>query len=98
MHRVARRDLEALVFVAIATAPSAIKRGLKSKLLEDRDKARRELARSISEKVDNDSYMVIVTEMIARTSPWPHLGKWGVDEPVPATVPRPPPPPEAVAE
>lgn len=98
MHRVARRDLEALVFVAIATAPPAIKRGLKSKLLTDRDRARQELARSICEKVDNDSYMVIVTEMIARTTPSPHRGTWGVDEPVPATVPQPPLPPQAVTE
>ena len=36
MHRVARRDLEALVFVAIATAPPLIKRKLKSKMLEER--------------------------------------------------------------
>ena len=92
VSRVSRKDLEALVFVAITTAPPAIKRGLKSKLLTDRDKARQTLTRSICEKLDNDSYMVIVTEMVARTSPYPHLGKWGIDEPVPATVPQPPPP------
>lgn len=90
MHRVARRDLEALVFVAIATAPPLIKRKLKSKLLEERDEARRALAQSICEKIDNDSYVVIVTELIARTTPYPRLGQWGVDEPVPATVPEPP--------
>jgi hypothetical protein len=37
--------------------------------------------------------MVIVTEMISLASPYPRLGKWGVDEPVPATVPQPPLPP-----
>ena len=95
MHRVARRDLEALVFVAIATAPPLIKRKLKSKLLEERDEARRDLARSICDRIDNSSYMVIVTEMVARSSPYPRLGNWGVDEPVPAEVPLPPPPPEA---
>ena len=98
MHRLPRIDLEAIVFVAIATAPLAIKRGLKSKLLTDRDKARQALTRSICEKLDNDSYMVIVTEMILRSSPWPHLGKWGIDEPVPATVTQAPAPPEAVNE
>ena len=97
MHRVARRDLETLVFVAIATAPSAIKRGLKSKLLAERDKARKDLTRSICEKLDNDSYMVIVTELIGEAYQ-ARLGKWGVEEPVPATVPQPPPPPAAVAE
>lgn len=92
MHRVARRDLEALVFVAVATAPSAIKRGLKSKLLTDRDKARKELTRSICEKLDNDSYMVIVAELIGDAYQ-ARLGKWGVDEPCPATVPMSPSPP-----
>jgi hypothetical protein len=92
MHRVARRDLEALVFVAIATAPPLIKRKLRSKLPHEADEARGELARSICEKIDNASYMVIVTEMIARTTPYPRRGEWGVDEAVPATVPVPPPP------
>ena len=90
MHKVARRDLEALVFVAIATAPPLIKRKLKSKLLEERDQARGELARSICDRIDNDSYMVIVTEMIAQTTPYPRLGAWGVDEPAPAEVPKAP--------
>lgn len=93
MHRVARRDLEALVFVAIATAPSLIKRKLTSKLLEERDEARRHLAQSICAKIDNDSYMVIVSELVAQSSPYPRRGAWGVDEPVPATVPEPPAPP-----
>ena len=88
MHRVARRDLEALVFVAIATAPPLIKRKLKSKLLAGG--ATRRGARwreSICDRIDNDSYMVIVTEMIARTTPYPRRGHWGVDETVPAEVP-----------
>jgi hypothetical protein len=89
VSRVSRRDLEALVFVAMATAPAAIKRGLKSKLIEERDKARDALTRSICDRIDNDSYMVIVTEMVARSTPYPRRGKWGVDEPVPANVPQP---------
>ena len=88
MHKVARKDLEALVFVAIATAPPLIKRKLKSKLPHEADEARAELAKSICNKIDNDSYMVIVTEMVARSTPYPRRGKWGVDEPVPATVPE----------
>ncbi|MFL6854069.1 MAG: hypothetical protein ACJ8D3_01265 [Sphingomicrobium sp.] len=98
MHRVARRDLEALVFVAIATAPPLIKRKLRSKLPHEADEARRALARAICDQVDNDSYMVIVTELIAQTTPYPRLGKWGVDEPAPAEVPVPPSPQEAVAK
>lgn len=92
MHRVARRDLEALVFVALATAAPLIKRKLKSKLPHEADEARRELAQAICDRIDNDSYMVIVTELIARTTPYPRLGKWGRDEPCPAEVPRPPSP------
>jgi len=98
MHRVARRDLEALVFVAIATAPPLIKRKLKSKLPHEADEARRELARAICDQVDNDSYMVVVTELIAQTTPYPRLGKWGADEPVPAEVPVPPLAQEAVTK
>jgi hypothetical protein len=91
MHRIARADLEALVYVALTCAPDSIKRGLKSKLLEERDKAREALARKICEKIDSDSAMVIVTELIGEAQQR-HRGKWGVDEPVPATVPEPPPP------
>jgi hypothetical protein len=92
MHRLPRNDLEALVHVAIATAPPLIKRKLKSKLPHEADEARSELAQSICDKIDNDSFMVIVTEMIAQTTPYPRRGKWGVDEPVPAEVVEPPPP------
>jgi hypothetical protein len=91
MHRIARHDLEALVYVALTCAPPAIKRGLRSKLLEERDKARGELARKICDQIDNDSAMVIVTELIGEAQVR-HRGKWGVDEPVPANVPEPPPP------
>ena len=86
MHRIARADLESLVYVAITCAPPAIKRGLKSKLLAERDKARGELARLVCEKIDNDSYMVIVTELIGEAHKR-YRGKWGIDEPVPTTVP-----------
>jgi hypothetical protein len=88
MHRIARRDLEALVFVAIATAPPHIKRKLKSKLPHEADEARDELTRAICDRLDNDSYMVIVTEMIALSTPYPRRGTWGVDEPIPARVPE----------
>src|SRR5262245_49777548 len=91
MYRLARKDLEALVYVALTCAPAAIKRGLKSKLLEDRDRAREALAQKVCDQIDNDSYMVIVTEMIGEAQKR-YRGKWGVDEPVPATVPEPPPP------
>ena len=90
-HRLSRIDLEALVYVALTCAPDAIKRGLKSKLLEERDKARGALAQSICDKIENVSAMVIVSELIGEAQER-HRGKWGVDEPVPATVPEPAPP------
>jgi len=93
MHRLARIDLEALVVVALATAPALIKSKLRSKLPHEADEARDALARSICDKIDNDAYMVIVTEMIAKTTPYPRRGHWGVDEPIPAVVPKAPLPP-----
>ena len=86
MRRLSRTDLEALVFVAIATAPPGIKRGLKSKLTAEVDQARGELARMICDKIDNASSMVIVTEMIGEAHR-SYRGHWGVDEPDPAAVP-----------
>ena len=91
MHRIARADLEALVYVAIACASPAIKRGMKSKLPNEAQQARSALARSICDKIDNDSYMVIVTELIGDAEQR-RRGAWGLDEPVPATVPQAPPP------
>jgi len=92
VRRVARKDLDALVVVALATAPPLVKSRLKSKLPHEADWARQQLARTICDKIDNDSYMVIVTEMIATATPYPRRGKWGVDEPVPAVVPAAPKP------
>ena len=69
MHRVSRIDLESLVVVALATAPALIKSKLRSRLPHEADEARDALARSICDKIDNDAYMVIVTEMIAKTTP-----------------------------
>jgi hypothetical protein len=86
MHRLSRTDLEALIFVAIATAPPGIKRGLKSKIPEEVDQARGELAQMICDKIDNCSSMVIVTEMIGEAHR-SYRGRWGVDEPDPAVVP-----------
>lgn len=95
MHRVTRRDLESFVFVALATAPPLVKSKLRSKLPHEADEARKALARTICDQIDNDSYMVIVTAMIGQ-APYQKLGKWGVDEPVPARVPEAPAPPPPV--
>jgi hypothetical protein len=98
VSRVPRQDLEALVVVALATAPALIKSKLKSKLPHVADEARDALARAICDKIDNDAYMVIVTEMIALAPPPPRRAPGGAHEPVPAVVPVPPPPPGAGAE
>lgn len=91
VHRVARKDLDALVVVALATAPALVRSKLKSKLPHEADWARKELARTICDRIDNDSYMVIATETVGM-EPYRKPGKWGVDEPVPAIVPVPPKP------
>ena len=87
MHRIARADLEAIVYVAIACAPPAIKRGMKSKLPHEAQEARSALARMICDQIDNDGAMVIVPELICLAEKR-YRGKWGIDEPVPATVPE----------
>ena len=52
--QVARRDLEALVVVAIACAPPLIQRKLMSKLPHEADEGRKALAQSICERIDNE--------------------------------------------
>lgn len=49
-----------------------------------------QLAGLLCERLDNDSTMVIRAEFVTREQ---RPGRWGVDEPVPATVPEPPKPP-----
>lgn len=92
MHRLSRQEIETLVAVTIATAPPLLKSKLRSKLTTDKDWARQELAKLIAAQVDNDSSMVVVTEML-RLIPYDRRGKWGIDEPAPAELPAPPPPP-----
>jgi hypothetical protein len=92
VRRVPRHQIDAMIVVALATAPPLVKSRLRSKLPHEADWARQQLARTICDKIDNDSFMVIVTEMIATSTPYPRLGKWGVDEPAPAVVPAPPEP------
>jgi len=89
MHRLSRQEIETLVAVTLATAPHLVKSKLRSKLTTDKDWARGELAKLIAAQFDNDSSMVVVTEML-RAMPYDRPGKWGIDEPVPATVPEPP--------
>ena len=82
MHRLSRAEIETLIAVTLATAPPLVKSRLRSKLTIDKDWARGELARLIAAKIDNDSSMVVVTEML-RLIPYDRPGKWGVDEPAP---------------
>ena len=82
MHRPPRAQIENLIAVTLATAPPLVKSRLRSKLTLDTDWARDELARLIAAKFDNDSSMVVVTEML-RLIPYDRPGKWGVDEATP---------------
>ena len=79
MHRLSRAQIEDLIAVTLATAPDLVKQRLRSKLTSDKDWARGELARIIAAKLDNDSSMVVVTEML-KTIPYDRPGKWGIDE------------------
>lgn len=79
MHRLSRAQLETMIAVTLATAPKLVQSRLRSKLTTDKDWARGELAKLIAAKLDNDSSMVVVTEML-RLLPYDRRGKWGLDE------------------
>ena len=86
MHRLSRSHLLDMISVALATASKDVKRRLQSKNPVEADQGRAEMAELIVRQIDNDSSMVIVAEMVGEA----HVaarGRWGVDEPVPATVP-----------
>ena len=86
MYRLARQDLEMIISVAMKTAPKLIRRRMESRNPDEAERGEREMVEYICSKIDNDSYMVIVAEMVGRCASQ-RRGKFGVDEPVPATVP-----------
>lgn len=92
MHRISRQDLFSTIYGVIAC--SRLKRRSAGRQVHaslDTQQGAAAVAELICDAIDNDSKMVISAEMVGHT--WPRLGKWGVDEPVPATVPEPPKPP-----
>lgn len=82
MRRLSRSEIETLIAVTLATAPPLVKSKLRSKLTTDKDWARGELAKLLAAKLDNESSMVIATDML-RLNPYDRPGRWGVDEPDP---------------
>jgi len=93
MHRIGRRDLENLIFTTITC--SRIKRRTGGRQIHaslDTQEGAAKLAQLICNQIDNDSSMVVVTEMVGEAHQ-AQRGKWDVDEPAPARVPVPPPPP-----
>lgn len=83
MRRLSRQEIETRIAVTLATAPTLVKSKLRSKLTTDKDWARRELAKLLAAQFDNDSSMIIVTNML-RLIPYDRPGRWGVDEAPPA--------------
>lgn len=83
MHRISRADLETQIAVILATAPDLVRQRLRSKLTSDRDWARHQLASRIAAQFDNDSTMVVKTDLVG-LAPNQKPGKWGVDEQPPA--------------
>jgi hypothetical protein len=79
MHRLSRAEIETLIAVTLTTAPRLVKSKFRSKLTTDKDWARGELAKLIATKLDNESSMVVVTEML-QLLPYDRRGKWGLDE------------------
>jgi hypothetical protein len=86
MHRLNRKDLQLIIAVAMTTAPRSIKWKLNSRDSFDVERGERELVDYICDKIDNDSLMVIAADPVGFGAS-SRRGKWGVDEPVPATLP-----------
>ena len=90
MHRIDRETLFYRIHNLIQC--SRIKRHKSIPIVQSLEthEGQKKLAKLICEAIDNDSSMVIQTEFLTVEQ---RSGKWGVDEPVPATVPEPPKPP-----
>lgn len=84
MHRITRSALVTDLYLTIKTAPKTVQSKLRSKLAMDSDEGARMLAQAIAEKIDNQSRMVIATEMVVTDQPCDaRPGKWGEHEPDP---------------
>lgn len=85
MHRIDNDYLEAIVAVAIKTAPKTVKQGMRSKLPTVRDAAVSHIAKHIVSHLSNGSTMVIKTELVDSLGCSGRPGVWGVHEPDPTT-------------
>ncbi|MBB5685003.1 hypothetical protein [Sphingobium boeckii] len=81
MHRIARNDLEAAIFVSIQCAPKTMKQRVERDGGLAGERAFKELAKHICDQIDNQSHMVIRTELVGYA-----MGKWDIDEPSPAEL------------
>lgn len=79
MRRLSRQEIETRIAVTIAAAPPLVKSKLRSKLTTDKDWARGKLAKLLAVQFDNDSSMIIITDMLGLI-PYDRPGEWGVDE------------------
>ena len=83
MHRIDNDYLEAIVSVAIKTAPKTVRQGMRSKLPTVSDAAVFHIAKHIVGQLSNDRTMVIRTEIVGAVGCTGRPGVWGVDEPDP---------------
>lgn len=85
MHRLSPAELEPLIYGALRAAPRSLKQRLLSRDPREADAAHLELTTLVISRVDNDSTMVVATDMVGPA----HLarrGRWGVDEDPPAVI------------
>lgn len=80
MHRIDNDYLETIISVAIKTAPKTVKQGMRSKLPVVRDEAIRRIAKHVADQINNDSVMVVRTELVDKIGSNGRPGVWGVDE------------------
>jgi len=95
MHRLSRLELQCLVHNIIVCC--RLKRHRSGRPIShslETPEGKAQLTDLICAQIDNDSVMVIAAESVGFGSS-ARRGKWGIDEPTPATVPEPPKPPSA---
>ncbi|WP_294124087.1 hypothetical protein [Sphingomonas sp.] len=89
MHRLTREQITTMFVVALATADKVALSRFRSKKRLDIEAGCEKLAAALAAKLDNDSSMVIVTEIVPAPEGGIQCrpGKWGVDEPDPMICP-----------
>ncbi|MEP2103107.1 MAG: hypothetical protein ABJP02_04815 [Parasphingorhabdus sp.] len=86
MHRIERRELSAILTVAIKQLPKSSLTRLSSKLPVERDAATRAISEAVCDEIDNASTMVIRADLVDNIGNSGRPGVFGEDEPDPTAL------------